>query len=190
LERAKHGFNTVCARHYLSTPRRKMSSSVRRPTNCAGITLVRLKRRRSSARNDAAICLSSNRHDRGNEQQTSGVARLASRGAVSARGGSKSKSSMRSDKAQPKMIPKVSMGSSSFPGKQNIRRKPPLTHSHIRRSRESRNPGISVTCSWVPRFRAGVSGAIRRPSLRKSASEVSRTRRLLTLPRRPGERAR
>jgi len=65
---------------------------MRRPTGGAGITLVSLKRRRSSARNDAgrsAICLSSNRHDRGNEQQTSGVARLAGRRAVSARGGIK-----------------------------------------------------------------------------------------------------
>ena len=78
MERAWPGFNTGCARHYLPTPRHKISSSMRRPTSRAGITLVSLKRRRSSARNDAgrsAICLSSNRHDRGNEQQTSGVAR-------------------------------------------------------------------------------------------------------------------
>src|SRR6267378_61121 len=69
------------------------------PTSRAGITLVSLKRSRPSARDDAgrsAICLSSNRHDRGNEQQTSGTARLAGRAAVSARGGSKSKSSTRS----------------------------------------------------------------------------------------------
>ncbi len=98
LERAWPGFNTVCARHYLPTPRHKISSSIC-PTSRAGITLLSLKSRRSSARNDAgrsAICLSSNRHDRGNEQQTSGRARLAGRGAVSARG-RKSKSSTRSD---------------------------------------------------------------------------------------------
>ena len=78
LERAWPGFNTVCSRHYLPTPRHKMSSGMRRLTSRAGIALVSLKRRRSSACIDAgksAICLSSNRHDRGNEQQTSGVAR-------------------------------------------------------------------------------------------------------------------
>jgi hypothetical protein len=71
LERAWPGFNTVCVRHYLPTLGPKMSSSMRRPTSRAGITLVSLKRRRSSARNDAgrsATCLSSNRHDRENEQ--------------------------------------------------------------------------------------------------------------------------
>ena len=48
-----------------------------RPTSRAEITLVSLTRR-SSARNDvgrSTICPSSNRDDRGNEQQTSGVAR-------------------------------------------------------------------------------------------------------------------
>jgi hypothetical protein len=69
------------------------------------VTLVALKRGRSSARSDAgrsAICLSSNRHDRANAQQTSGVAGLAGRGAVGARGGAKSKSSTRSDKVPPR----------------------------------------------------------------------------------------
>jgi hypothetical protein len=71
---------------------------MRRTAGRAGITLVSLKRRRSSACNTAgrsAICLSSNRHDHGNEQQTSGTAQLAAHGAVRARGGAKSKSSTR-----------------------------------------------------------------------------------------------
>ena len=133
---------------------------MRRPTSRAGITSVSLKRRRSSARKDAgrsAICLSSNRHDRGNEQQTSGGARLAGRGAVSARGGSKAKSSTRSDKVQPKMIPKVSIGSSSFLRSRNLGRRasafcprPPLTHSHIRCSREG--TGLSGQLKSVARL--------------------------------------
>jgi len=45
-------------------------SGMRRPTGRAGIAFVSLKRRRSTARNDAAdpICLSSNRRDRRNQQ--------------------------------------------------------------------------------------------------------------------------
>ena len=82
---------------------------------------------------------------------------LAGRGAVSARSESKSKSSTRSDKVQPKMIPKVSIGSSSFLRSGNLGRRasafcpgPPLTHSHIRCSREG--TGLSGQLKSVARL--------------------------------------
>src|SRR5438445_437346 len=36
------------------------------------------------------------------------------------------------------------------------------SHSHFRRSRESGNPGISVTCPWVPAFAGTTSWAVRK----------------------------